>query len=121
MGREGKESNEDTQWLKRLLVGRPNRAHPQHPKKGRARDQVQGKVQDRVLDPAAVPVPADALAAGQADAASFSVARRSASSVRRRLTQSRIATCGCCKDLWPSAARLCPAGSRVFARRINDA
>src|ERR1700677_890844 len=59
------------------------------------------------------------LAAGHrvvpAAAASFSAARRSASSARKRLTPSLIATSVCCRALWPSAARSCPAGLPAFA------
>jgi len=74
--------HEDTQWLKRLLVRRTRRAHPQDrkadkgPDRVRDRDKALGRARDRA---AVVPVQADAPAADLAGVASFSVARRFAS------------------------------------------
>ena len=56
-----------------------------------------------------------------ADAASFSAARRFASSAPRRLMPSPIGMFVCCRDSWLSVARLCPAASPAFAPRTSAA
>src|ERR1700728_2119474 len=96
-----KESNEDRTWLtKQQRIGLPRGAR-QHPRQGQGGQAAPEAVR------AGKDVLADVLAAVPADAASFSAARRFASSVRKRSTQSRTAMYGFCNSLWPSAGRSC--------------
>ena len=55
-----------------------------------------------------------------AAAGKFSRRKKVCKFCTRRLTRSRnIATSACCRVLWPSAARLCPAGSPAYAPRTS--
>ncbi len=118
------ESKEETPCLKRLKAKAPETSAPAAPQAASGSDSGPGSgfgSRLRFRSPLRRSAPADGPPAAPADAASSSAARRSASSAPRRSTRSLTAMSGCCKGLWPSAARSCPGGSPAFAPRTSAA